>query len=271
MKPFRKLSGSGRLLFWVQSLVLGMPWDKVPFTIHPTIITIRCFFFFHTWELSQICGINNSKKETMKKVIVIAVFLIGAVVMAQDQYTQGMQKAFQLWGEQKNTEAAHLFERIGAAEQDNWLPPYYAAQINTIASFGEKDKEKLTQQLDRAQELLDLAKAISPDNPEILVQQAMIYTAWVAFDGATYGPTLSGKVVAQYRKALELDPQNPRAVFSKAEWDMGTAKYFGQDTAPYCKDVERSLELFTNFKPETAFHPNWGKERAEKVLENCKA
>ena len=49
---------------------------------------------------------------------------------------------------------------------------------------------------------------------------------------------------------------------------MGSAKYFGQDTAPFCKDLERSIELFANFKPETPYHPNWGKERAEQVLEN---
>ncbi|WP_411031902.1 hypothetical protein [Spongiimicrobium sp. 3-5] len=207
----------------------------------------------------------------MKRVVAIIMLLIGPMAIAQDQYTQGMQKAFQLWGEQKNTEAANLFERISMAEPDNWLPLYYASQINTFASFEEKDKEKLSQQMAKAQELLDLAKAIAPNHPEILVQQAMIHTVWVAFDGATYGPTLSGKVAALYQQALQIDGNNPRVVFSKAEWDMGSAKYFGQDIAPYCKEVARSLELFANFKPETPFHPNWGKERAEATFENCKS
>jgi hypothetical protein len=97
----------------------------------------------------------------------------------------------------------------------------------------------------------------------------MTHTAWIAFDGATYGMTLSGKVVALYAKAAQLAPDNPRVVFSKAEWDMGSAAYFGQDTAPYCKDVERSLELFVNFKPEPDFHPNWGVDRAEMTHKNC--
>ncbi|MEP3210445.1 MAG: hypothetical protein ABJN95_14690 [Maribacter sp.] len=205
----------------------------------------------------------------MKKVIAIAVFLVSTITFAQDQYSKGMQKAFQLWGEGKSTEASNMFERIASAEMDNWLPHYYVAQVNTVASFGEKDKAKLTQQLEKAQEFVDIAKAISPDNPEILVQQAMIYTAWIAFDGATYGMTLSGKVVAAYDKAAQIDPKNPRVVFSKAEWDMGSAQYFGQDTAPFCKDVERSLELFTNFKPESDFHPNWGQDRAEMTAKKC--
>jgi len=206
----------------------------------------------------------------MKKVIVIAVMLISTIGFAQDQYTKGMQKAFQLWGEGKVMEASNMFERISSAEMDNWLPYYYVSSINTIASFGEKDKEKLTQQLEKAQEFVDLAKAIAPNNPEIMVQQAMVYTAWVASDGATYGMTLAPKVTALYAKAAELAPNNPRVVFSKAEWDMGSAAYFGKDTAPYCKDVERALELFDTFKAASDFHPNWGKDRAEEVLKNCK-
>jgi hypothetical protein len=205
----------------------------------------------------------------MKNSIIVLALLFTTLFFAQDQYTQGMQKAFSLWGEGKSTEAANMFERISTVEQDNWLPYYYVAQINTIASFGEKDEKVLKQQLDKAQEFIDIAKAISPNNPEIMVQQAMTHTAWIAFDGATYGMTLSGKVAALYAKAEQLAPKNPRVVFSKAEWDMGSARYFGQDITPYCADVERSLELFANFKPKSAFHPNWGADRAEATLENC--
>ncbi|MFD0797947.1 hypothetical protein ACFQZJ_10775 [Maribacter chungangensis] len=206
----------------------------------------------------------------MKKVILILFLFITTAGIAQDAYTKGMQKAFELWGEGKNVEASNMFERIANAEMDNWLPHYYVASINTIAAFGERNKEKLTQKLEKAQQFIDIANRISPNNPEILVQQAMTHTAWIAFDGATYGMTLSGKVAAIYAQALELAPENPRVVFSKAEWDMGSAAYFGKDTAPYCNDIERSLELFDTFKAETAFYPNWGKERAEQVLDDCR-
>jgi len=207
----------------------------------------------------------------MKKTVVVIAILISALMNAQDQYTKGMQKAFELWGEGKPMEASNLFERISSAEMDNWLPYYYVSQINTIISFGEKDEKKLKQQLDKAQEFLDIAKSISPNNSELMVQQAMTHTAWIAFDGATYGMTLSGKVVALYAQALQIAPENPRVVFSKAEWDMGSARYFGKDVTPYCKDVERSLKLFANFRPESPFHPNWGEDRAKTVLAQCKS
>lgn len=205
----------------------------------------------------------------MKNIALYLFLFVSTVSMAQDAYTKGMQKAFQLWGEGKTVEAANMFERVANAETDNWLPYYYVATIHNVAAFGERNKEKLTQSLEKAQEYIDIANRISPNNPEIMVRQATIHTAWIAFDGATYGMTLSGKVAAIYAAALELAPDNPRVVFSKAEWDMGSAQYFGKDTAPYCKDVERSLELFDTFKAESDFHPNWGKERAEQVFAEC--
>ena len=205
----------------------------------------------------------------MKKLILAIVLLGTTLANAQDRYSKGMEKAFELWQNQKTTEASNMFERIATAEPDKWLPYYYVSQINTVISFGEKDEDKLSKQLERAKEFLDVAKAISPDNPELLIQEALINTAWIAFDGATYGMTLSQKNAQLYQKALELAPDNPRVILSKAEWDMGSARYFGKDTTPYCEDVERALELFATFKSETPFYPSWGKERAKQVLANC--
>lgn len=205
----------------------------------------------------------------MKKLTLIAILLIAGLSQAQTNYEKGMQKAFDLWGANQPTEAANLFERIAKAEPDNWLPAYYAAQVNIVYCFTEKDEKVLSAKLKKAQDLLNDATAISKENPEIMVMQALLHTAWVAFDGATYGMTLSGKVVALYEIAEKINPNNPRVVYCKAEWGIGGAKYFGQDTTPFCKDLERSLELFANFKPETPFHPNWGKDRVEMLVENC--
>ena len=207
----------------------------------------------------------------MQKLIIILVLFVTSLTNAQGNYQKGMQKAFELWGNNETVEASNLFERIAAAEPDNWLPTYYAAQINIVKSFGETNEEIITANLKKAQDLINDATAISKNNPEILVLQALLDTAWVAYDGATYGPTLAAKVASTYGKAEQLDPSNPRVVFGKAEWGMGSARYFGQDIMPFCKDIERSIELFANFKPETPFHPNWGKERAEQVFaETCK-
>lgn len=206
----------------------------------------------------------------MTRVITIIILFVCNIVCAQSQYEQGMKKAFGLWGEGKDAEASALFERIAAVEKDNWLPNYYVAFINTIQAFQTQDKDKINALLTKAQTAQDEASALSPDNPELIVMQAMIYTAWIVYDPMTNGMKYSTKGNQLYAKALALAPNNPRVVFSKAEFEMGGAAYFGQDTAPMCKEVERAVGLFATFKPETPFHPSWGKERAEEKLKECK-
>lgn len=207
----------------------------------------------------------------MKHFIIIAAMLVSTIITAQTNYEKGMQKAFELWQANNWTEAEQLFERIAAAELNEWLPSYYVAQMNSLKSWEEKDMEKVKAQLDKAQEYLNIAMSISKNNPDILVMQAQIYTNWIVVDGMTYGMKYSAKVTDLYNEAYALAPNNPMVVMCKADWNMGSARYFGQDTKPFCKDLEHAMKLFANFKPETPFHPKWGMERAAQVLESCKS
>lgn len=206
----------------------------------------------------------------MIRLITLFVLLVANAVSAQSKYEAGMQKAFTLWSENKPVEAAALFERIANVEKENWLPNYYVAFINTMEAFQTKDKEKLNALLTKAQLAQDAAMTISPNNPELMVTQCLIYTAWIVYDPMTNGMKYSGKANELYAKALALAPNNPRVVYAKAEFEIGSAAYFGQDTAPMCKEVERSVGLFANFKPETTFHPTWGADRAAEKLKECK-
>jgi tetratricopeptide (TPR) repeat protein len=206
----------------------------------------------------------------MKHVIIIAIFFVTTVTSAQTNFEKGMQKAFNLWEANNWTEAEQMFERIASAEPNEWLPNYYIAQMNSLKTWEEKDPQKVKAQLDKAQEYLNTAMGLSKDNADIFVMQAQIYTNWVAFDGMTYGMKYSAKVTELYNKAYKLSPDNPMVVLGRADWNIGSAKYFGQDIKPFCKDVEKAIELFANFKPESPFHPNWGKERAAEVLASCK-
>lgn len=206
----------------------------------------------------------------MKTIFTVIAFIITNLVLAQGQFEQGMGKAFGLWGEGKSTEASALFERIASAEKNNWLPNYYVALVNTTDSFDPKNKANVPALLDKAQKALDEAATISLDNPEIMVLQAMIYTAWLVQDPMANGMKYSALAMKEYEKALAIAPNNPRAVFGKAEFEIGGAKYWGTDTKPMCEQIARSIELFANFKPESAFHPKWGLDRAQETLKTCK-
>ncbi|WAC03212.1 hypothetical protein N7U66_06435 [Lacinutrix neustonica] len=123
-------------------------------------------------------------------------------------YEIGMEKAFALWQENKISDAANVFERIASAETENWLPSYYAAQVLILDAFTKmKDVDALNAQLKRAQDFVNDATAISKQNPEILVMQALLHTVYVASDGAKYGMILASKVSQIYAEALKLAPR----------------------------------------------------------------
>lgn len=206
----------------------------------------------------------------MKKISIAFVLFITSLVSAQGKFEQEMRKAFQLWGEGKNTEVSAMFERIAAAEQTSWLPNYYVALVNTTSAFGTKDAAQIDLLLTKAQNALDVELIKNPNNAELLVVQAMIHNAWIAFDPMTNGQKLSGKVMELYEKAQAIAPGNPRVLLEKAEFEIGGAKFLGTDTKPMCAQIEKAIGLFATFKPETPFSPKWGLERAQEVLKNCK-
>ena len=189
---------------------------------------------------------------------------------AQTKYQQGMKKAFEFWEQGEMTKTTQLFERISKAEPENWLPPFYAAQVAILDGFGMKDESALTAKLNRAQVLLDSAKSLSENNPDILLAQALLNLVYISFDGQKYGMTLSGKNTQIYAKASALAPNNARVLLAKAEWEMGFAQFFGKSTKPYCDAIKKAIELRKEEKIEKEFYPKFQTQRAQEVLKKCR-
>ncbi len=206
----------------------------------------------------------------MTRIITTIAFFICSLLTAQSQYEQGMGKALGLWKEGKANEASALMERIASVEKTNWLPSYYVALINTTEAFNPANKANAAALIEKAQKAQDDATMISPLNPELMVMQAMIYTAIIVQDPMTNGMKYSGLAREQYNKAIALAPNNPRVVFCRAEFEIGGARWTGADTKALCKEVARSIELFAADKPETPFSPSWGMDRAQQKLLECK-
>ena len=206
----------------------------------------------------------------MTKLITIIAMFVASIVSAQTQFDQGVQKALQTWKDGNSKEALVQFEKIASVEKTNWLPNYYIVLINATQAFEEKDKTKMESLLNAAQKAQDVCNELAMDNPEVLVLQAMIHTAWIVYDPMINGQRLSGDVMYILNKANKIAPENPRVVFQKASFEIGMAQYFGQDTKPMCAQIEKSIELFATFKPESAFHPSWGLDRAQEAVKACK-
>lgn len=210
----------------------------------------------------------------MKKMLMLAFVLLAGIAKAQEggKYETGMNKALAQLKDAKTLEdytaVSALFERIGDAEKDKWLPYYYAAYANYITGWmdakGDKDKiaEKSTQ-------LLDKAEAVET-NSELYCMRQMVAGLQMMVDPATRWQTYGAQANAALEKARKADPNNPRVYFLEGQSIYYTPAAFGGGKKAAFPKFEKSVELYGTFKPASPMHPDWGKEEAVKMLEECK-
>lgn len=207
----------------------------------------------------------------MKKLLFTLTLAImtAMVVKSQSQYEAGMERAFGLWKEGKTTEAVAMFERIGQAEKENWVPMYYAANVLISTSFELNDMAMQNSMLEKAKGIIAEAHKRSENNSEITTLEGMLYTGYVTMDPGTFGMKYSPTIMQLHNKAIALNPDNPRAHSNKIQYEMGSARFFGNDLTPYCEQMKEILPKFENQKLEVPFAPSYGAERAKQIAESC--
>ncbi|MFP5039572.1 hypothetical protein [Parasediminibacterium sp. JCM 36343] len=206
----------------------------------------------------------------MKKVLLIASLLVATVMNAQTKFESAMTKGLeQMKAAKTQTEiadAASFFERVGDAEKTQWLPYYYAALTLYKGGWDPKaDKDKVAE---KCKDLIGKAQAIDK-NADLycLVQQVAVLQMMV--DPMTrwqvYGP-VAKVALADAKKA---DATNPRIYYLEGMSVFNTPASFGGGKDKAKPLFAQSVELFKTYTPATPFHPNWGKEDAEKMLAQC--
>lgn len=208
----------------------------------------------------------------MKNIIILLVAILSTLtLMAQpsEQYLGGMGKGMALWGEGKALEASAMFERIAQAEKDNWLPSYYAANTLITHSFMTQDKAEVNEILEKAKAFIQQAHDRSPDNSEIVTIEGVLYTGYVVMDPATFGMTMSPKIMALHTKAVELDPTNPRAHTNLIEYEIGGAEFFGTELSSFCDRLKAVIPLYETQKTDYPFAPSYGLQRVEESMKKC--
>ena len=208
------------------------------------------------------------------QILVLVLFLSIFSLNAQDPaYQQAMGQAMGTFAEAKTAEdyngAANTFARIATVSKGEYLPDYYAAFSLIIESFYLKDDAKRDQLADQAMEHIKAAEAISQNNVELEILRGYALTAKLVVNPAARGQKYSPMIAQHYGKAMQMDPQNPRAMAMMARNEMGIAQFFGADPAEACAMAEKSIALFEGESPN-GFEPRWGKDVALEVAGTCK-
>jgi len=213
--------------------------------------------------------------KTLLAAVFIALFIYTPGTGDQGKYTKTMKSAiadlYQAGSIEALNPSINKFERIAKAEGDKWRPYYYASYgslMKAIFSMNS-DRSKMDPFLDEAQKNLDEATKLDSHN-ELTILQGYIDMIRLTVDPQVRGQEYSGKSMASFSKALQVNPKNPRAMMLMGQMRMGTAQFFGQDPAEACKMVAESIPLFDSYKPANELDPMWGKQQAQSVAEACK-
>lgn len=210
----------------------------------------------------------------MKTVLTSLILLSVCYVQAQDKYTTTMLKIIDTLYRSKTSEeyqaSVNAFERIAAAEKNKYEPYYYAAFGNIMMAVNERDPAKKDNYLDLASADVQKATAIKQNDSEVIALEGFIHMIRVTVDPQSRGQEYSAKAFTAFNKAVALNPENPRALALLGQMQLGTARFFGNDSAEACATSGKALEKFATYQPSAHLAPHWGKGMAEEVQASCK-
>ena len=211
----------------------------------------------------------------MKTLIIYLFSLLTIAAYSEDaKYMQAMEKNVGILDTASETStfqnANNAFERIGMANQKEWLPQYYQSYCNLMIGIKLTDNNKKDEYFDQAQLFADRADSISPNNSEIILLQSFINSMKISIDPMTRGQKLGMKSAMLNSKAMELDKENPRVYLLKGSGLMYTPPQYGGGKEKALPVLEEAVAKFKTFKPASPIMPHWGEKRAIAVLEQCK-
>ncbi len=162
------------------------------------------------------------------------------------------------------------FEQLASEYPDQWLPHYYQAQAMAMLSLTEKDIPTIDGNLDRAQEAIEKADAIHPEESEIYVIKALLNLGRITVDPVGRSALYFEAVSADLSKAKELNPENPRAHFLHALFPLYLPEFLGGGPAGAKPRFLEAAEIFKTFENPDPLWPNWGEDLNQDELVKLK-
>lgn len=212
----------------------------------------------------------------MKKLLfTISLVLITVLTFAQNTFVTAMSGAItELQNAKTPVElqaTVNKFERIANSETKEHLPLYYAAQGYIHLSFMEKEAAPKDQFLDRAQQRLDQALKLQPNDSELYALQGFLHQGRISVSPMDRGQQYAGLAMQALEKAKTLHPENPRVYYLMGQNIFHTPPMFGGGPAAALPLLTQAKQKFEGEKPASAIAPNWGLATTNWLLEKCQA
>lgn len=212
----------------------------------------------------------------MKRQIYFLFLFIASVAFCQSpQYVEMMKanisKIEYMTPDEELLQAVNLMERVAGAEEEEWLPSYYAAlgAVYLASKEMQKGGEKLKDYVDLAARHLASAKDKAPDNSEVLTLEGYVNMAHIWLNPMVNGAKYSPLAMAAFQKAVEVDPTNPRPDYLWGQNLFYTPAAFGGGKEAAKEFFDRANKKFEVFKPASSIMPTWGKPGNDYFLKMC--
>lgn len=211
----------------------------------------------------------------MKKRMLLSVAICISMVSfaGTAEYYQQMGKTLSEYAKCQSVsdfqQLANKFSVIANVEKEEWLPLYYYAHCHIIMSFMEPDKVKKDEYLEVANASIEKMLVLVPNEVEVYALQAFYYTGKLVVNPQERGQKYSALVGQATGRALAMDAKNPRANYLKLSNEMGTARFFGKDIAPFCVQAKALLSVWDAYPLKSSIHPKWGKQQVKELASSC--
>jgi len=212
----------------------------------------------------------------MKQLIILiaTVFVLKGSAQSQElqSYVLQLDKASSAVTYQQ---LAEQFGKLANNQPSNWLAWYYAAFCNAKTGWllpNDDDRieafaDKADQQIAMALSLLDTTKQ-RKELSEVYVIMSMANRARVFINPMTYGRKY-GPVASRYNQlALQINPNNGRALYLAGWEKYATPKLWGGDKQKAKELLQQALQQLNAQSPGD--NPHWGKNETEELLAKLK-
>lgn len=217
-------------------------------------------------------------KTLQKTILALAITFTTTYSFAQTTYEKAMLPKVQTIEMPKAnlddyTAQANDFARIGDKEKTLWQPYYYAA-FSIIKKGRTLMQQNQLSQLDdvakEAQNYIDKAEALSPNNAEIFILKKMNHGLKMIVNPMERWQTEGQAAQVALNEAQKLDPENPRITILEAEDLYFTPEQFGGNKQKGIELFKKALEQFKTYKIKTSIDPNWGQGEANYMISQAK-
>ncbi len=212
----------------------------------------------------------------MKKLFIAVLFIAvcNSTFAQSEKFVAAMQSKLEGFATAKTAEdfldLSNAFERIAEAEKTQWLAYYYAAQMQIIYGYMQKDMATVDPIANKAEELINKADALEKSNSEISCIKSMVAGLRMMVNPMQrwqqYG-ALSGQLLEEAKKQ---DPTNPRPYALQSQSLFYTPAQFGGGCSTAKPFAEQGSKLLAEFKTKSPMHPSWGKREFDLVMDGCK-